>query len=281
MHELDQTLLRHAADRAAASFAANDFFCAEVGARLLERLRLFNLEASAILDLGAGAGGMTDDINRLYPHAMLIEMDWSEAMLQQPRSGSLRVCTDAHQLPLNADTVDIVLSNMMLPGCALPELIFQQAHRVLRHPGVFLFSTLGPDSFKELRSAWAAVDDAPHVHAFADMHNIGDALVQTGFREPVMDVEHLTITYADPLALVTDLRHVGATNRLLNRRRGLTSPRLWNRMLTELNRSRNADGRLSISLEVITGQAWTGEAARGVQMHEGEAHFPLSQLKKP
>jgi malonyl-CoA O-methyltransferase len=125
------------------------------------------------------------------------------------------------------------------------------------------------------------VDDLPHVHTFADMHNIGDALVQAGFREPVMDVEHLTITYGDAERLIADLRQAGATNRLLDRRRGLTSPRLWQAMLTELEAARNADGRLEISVELITGQAWTGEPARGVQMHEGEASFPLSRLRGP
>ncbi len=280
MHELDQTILRRASQRVARGFDTHDFFCAEIRDRLLERMRLFKLEATRILELGAGTGAAAPGIQQQFPDAHLTELDWSEAMLGQSPARADRVCADAHQLPFSDACFDVALSNMMLPGCADPERVFQEARRVLKHPGVFLFSTLGPDSFKELRKAWAAVDARPHVHVFADMHNIGDALVETGFREPVMDVEHLTITYADAQALFNDLRNVGATNLLLERRRGLTSPRLWAQMLAELEKCRNAAGRLSISIEVITGQAWTGEAARGVQMVEGEAHFPLSRLRK-
>lgn len=278
MHELDQKLLRRDANRLAPAFDQQDFFCSEVRDRLLERLGLIKLQPDVILELGSGTGAARTHLRSLYPQAEVLELDWAEQMLAAAANGN-RLCADAHALPVCDTSIDIIFSNLMLPGCAEPERIFVEARRTLKHPGLFLFSTLGPDTLKELRRAWAKVDTAPHVHEFADMHNIGDALVQAGFREPVMDVEHITITYAEVDKLIADLRNVGASNRLLNRRRGLTSPRLWQAMLAELEPVRNAAGRLGISLEVITGQAWTGEPPRGVQMHEGEASFPLSQLK--
>lgn len=280
MHALDQNLLRRDADRLAASCDEQDFFCGEIRDRLLERLALVSLQPQHILELGAGTGAARAALQTIYPDANLIELDWSAAMLAQS-TGTNRLCADAHRLPLADNGIDLVFSNLMLPGCAEPEQVFAETRRVLKHPGLFLFTTLGPDTLKQLRRAWSRVDDLPHVHTFADMHNIGDALVQAGFREPVMDVEHLTITYGDADRLIADLRQAGATNRLLDRRRGLTSPRLWQAMLAELEAARNADGRLEISVELITGQAWTGEPARGVQMHEGEASFPLSRLRGP
>ena len=279
MHEIDQKLLRKTCERIAANYDEQDFFCAEIRERLLERLPFIDIQPESVVDLGAGTGAMAAQLENIYPAADIVQIDWSESMLAAGQASGKRICADAHQLPLSDGTADIVISNMMLPGCAEPEQVFQETRRILKHPGLFMFSTLGPDSFRELRKAWSRVDSAPHVHSFADMHNVGDALVHAGYREPVMDVEHLTVTYADIDKLVADMRAVGATNLLTSRRRGLTSPRLWRGMLAELEAARNQDGRIPVTLEVITGQAWTGEPQKGVQMFEGEARFPLSRLK--
>jgi malonyl-CoA O-methyltransferase len=117
------------------------------------------------------------------------------------------------------------------------------------------------------------------VHTFADMHNVGDALVKAGFREPVMDTEIMTVTYTDIHKLISDLRAVAGTNFAANRRRGLTSPRHWASFIDKLYATKNAAGRFSVSLEVVTGQAWTGSPDIGVPLRDGEAHFPVSQLK--
>ncbi len=143
------------------------------------------------------------------------------------RADSRSVCADSHRLPFADASVDIIVSNLMVPGCADPVAVFREARRVLRTPGLLLFSTLGPDTLKEVRRAWPADDPHPHVHAFADMHNIGDALVGAGFREPVMDVEMLTVNYREVRRLVTDLRAVAATNQLAARRRSLTGTGRW------------------------------------------------------
>ncbi len=279
MHELDQTLLRASCDQIAPGYDDADFFCAEVRARLLERLGLISLTPDNILDLGTGTGTTVAQLRTHFPAALIVGLDWSMNMLCSGSTIEAPICADAHQLPLADTSVDIVISNMMLPGCADHEQVFREARRVLRNPGLFLFSTLGPDTLIELRYAWSKVDPLPHVHAFADMHNIGDLLVQAGFREPVMDVENLTVNYSDVTKLIDDLRGVAATNKLRERRRGLTTPRLWQRMLQELEVTRNTQGKLRTSVEVIIGQAWTGQADTGVAMHDGEASFPLSRLK--
>jgi malonyl-CoA O-methyltransferase len=279
MHELDQIQLRRAFDRVAPDYDAADFFCTEIRGRLLERLDFINLQPHRVLDLGAGTGAATGMLRSRYADALIIQLDWSEAMLKNARNADTGLCADSHQLPLADASIDVIVSNLMLPGCATPEIVFAEARRVLRNPGLFLFSTLGPDTLKEIRRAWSRVDDHPHVHSFADMHNVGDALVKAGFREPVMDVEKLTITYADINKLVTDLRAVAATNVASERRRSLTSPRHWSRFVSELNTSRNPAGRLPVTLEVVTGQAWTGNPDIGVPLEDGEAHFPLSRLK--
>lgn len=285
MHEIDQQQLRRANDRIAAEFDAADFFCAETRERLLERLDLITLEPQVILDLGAGTGAVTRELRRRYPDASFIALDWSQVMLDQAASdlsddNAQLICADSHHLPIDDASVDIIVSNMMLPGCADPQQVFSEAQRVLRTPGLFLFNTLGPDTLRTLQRAWAQVDDAPHVHVFADMHNVGDALVQAGFREPVMDVEQVRINYRDMNRLFADLRAMAATNRLQNRRRGLTTPRLWQRMLAAADELRHDSGGFPVQAELITGQAWTGAPSPGVLMSDGEASFPVSRLRR-
>ena len=131
------------------------------------------------------------------------------------------VCADALHLPFAATCFDLVYSNLMLQWCDDLELVFRELRRVLHPRGLLLFSTFGPDTLKELRSAWQAVDGFNHVNRFIDMHDIGDALIRAGFVEPVMDVEHMTLTYADVRALMHDLKSIGAHNVTQGRARGL------------------------------------------------------------
>lgn len=277
---IDVALLRAACDRSAANYDSTDFFFAETRERLLERLSLITLEADAVLDLGAGTGGAAEALLARFPDALVAELDWSEAMLSaNPSRNTERICADAHRLPLAEASVDIVFSNMLLPFCVEPARVFAEARRVLRVPGLLLFNTLGPDTLREVRAAWRQADTAAHVHEFADMHNVGDALVEAGFREPVMDTERLTVTYRSVSKIVEDLRAVGATNLHAARRRGLTSPRRWDTMVAALESGRTADGTLPLSFELVTGQAWTAPEGPGVGMEEGVARFPLSRLR--
>jgi malonyl-CoA O-methyltransferase len=123
-----------------------------------------------------------------------------------------RVAADAAQLPFAAARFDLVFCNLVLQWCPDPDAVFREVHRVLGERSLFLFSTFGPDTLKELRAAWAGVDEYSHVNRFIDMHDIGDALIRAGFAEPVMDVEHITMTYASVHDLMRDLKAVGAHN---------------------------------------------------------------------
>ena len=225
-----QQSMRRVFDNVAENFDTQDFFCAEIRGRLSERLGLITLEPDNIVDLGTATGRAFEQLQLRFPDSQVIELDWSLNMLDcGTRSERDRVCADAHQLPFANASIDIIFSNLLLPGCADPEQIFSEARRVLRYPGLFLFSTLGPDTLKQIQRAWATVDDFAHVNKQADMHNVGDALVNAGFRDPVMDVEMLTINYRDVSKLITDLRAAGAVNRAANRNPGLTTPRQWKR----------------------------------------------------
>jgi malonyl-CoA O-methyltransferase len=114
--------------------------------------------------------------------------------------------------------------------------VFAEWRRVLRVDGLLMFSTFGPDTFRELRAAFAALDATPHTLPFVDMHDFGDQLVEVGFTTPVMDMETITVTYDTPQALLADVRAFGG-NPLATRRRGLVGRAAWQRMLAALEAS--------------------------------------------
>ena len=257
--------VRAAFDRAAADYDALAVLQREVGDRLLERLDLMRLQPGRILDVGAGTGGCTVALAERYPQAQVVALDLAPAMLGRARgrlSGWRRwrrghgfVCADAAALPLQAASVDLVVSNLTLQWCPDLPATFGEFRRVLRPGGVALFSTFGPDTLHELRAAWAAVDDEVHVNRFEDMHNVGDALIQAGLAEPVMEREDLTLTYPDARDLMRDLKGIGAHNVNAGRRRGLTGRRKLHAMLEAYEGFRR-DGVLPATYEVVYGHAW-------------------------
>jgi malonyl-CoA O-methyltransferase len=153
-----------------------------------------------------------------------------------------------------------VFSNLALQWCR-PEAVFAEAARVLPTGGLLLFSTFGPDTLKELRGAFAAVDAAAHVGTFIDMHDLGDALVNAGFADPVMEMETITVEYRDVAALARDLRAVGARNAWPGRPPGLTAPPRWKRM-TEAYEKHRRNGALPATFEVVYGHAWKAAPKR-------------------
>lgn len=194
-------------DRAAETFDSADFVHAATRDGLLARLEPMTVSAGTILDLGSATGASARALRRRFRRAAVIAVDISLPMLERSarRSGwfSKRpaVQADAAQLPLADQSVDLVFSNLLLPWLEQRDRVFAEVARVLRKEGLFMFSTLGPDSLAGLRHA-----------PFADMHDVGDELVRSGLRDPVLDVDRLTVNYADQQSLARDLDAIGASS---------------------------------------------------------------------
>ena len=259
----------------------SDFFRREVAGRMHERLALVKIDPARALDAGCGEGADLPLLQQRYPAAHLIGADAAHAMLAAARSrdgaarsaldrllgkwlpgkaGSGRnlpglTCGDFAQLPFGGNTFDLIWSNLALHWHPQPDRVFAEWRRVLRVDGVLMFSCFGPDTFKQLRAAFAAVDDAPHLLSFVDMHDFGDMLVNAGFSTPVMDMENITVTYPSAEKLLSDVRAWGG-NPLATRRRGLFGPRDKARVTATLEAGRMADGRLPLTFEVIYGHAF-------------------------
>ncbi|MFH1605456.1 MAG: methyltransferase domain-containing protein, partial [Pseudomonadota bacterium] len=202
-----------------------------------------------------------------YPQAQVLGLDFAFPMLQAGRGrnawlqrvlGRIRVdylCADFSAVPLPAGCVDLAWSNLALHCAGDPQPVLRDMRRVLKVGGLLMFTCYGPDTLKELKRAFPLHDAAPHVHDFIDMHDLGDMLSACGFAEPVMDMELITLTYADVDALLADLRRTGQTNALAGRRRGLTGKGVFDRMRAAYEAVRK-EGRLPASFEVVYGHAW-------------------------
>ena len=264
---IDKREVRRAFSRAARNYDAAAVLQREVCSRMLERLDYVKLQPQRILDAGSGTGWGARQLGERYPQAEIVALDIALGMLQASQgtsswwrklfSGSKQrfVCADVEALPLCAQSVDMLWSNLALQWCNDLPATFRELHRVLQPEGLLLFSTFGPDTLQELRVAFDGVDGYNHVSRFVDMHDIGDMLVAAGFADPVMEMERLTLTYDDVRAVMQDLRNIGAHNASAGRAPGMMGKTKWVRIVHNYEGLRR-NGKLPATFEVVYGHAW-------------------------
>jgi len=275
---LDARAVRRHFARAAPAYDDAAVLQREVGTRMAERLDVIRLAPAAILDAGCGTGDALGELAARFPKARRIALDSVPAMLgaarakareqrslvarllapirAAPKAGCVQfVCGDVTALPFAHARFGMIWSNLVLQWVDDLPRALAEFHRVLEVGGLLTFTTFGPDTLRELRAAFAAVDAAPHVSRFADMHDVGDMLIEAGFADPVLQMEYLTLTYADAAAMVRDLKAIGATNAAAGRARGLMGRQRWRRAMDALERLRR-DGRIPATFELIHGHAW-------------------------
>jgi malonyl-CoA O-methyltransferase len=270
--------VRRRFDRAARRFDGADFVHRQAAAGLFERMSPMLLDVQRILDAGAGAGRASRELAAKFRSGRVISLDLSFEMLRQAKRNRRRFAritelqANASRLPLLTGSIDLVFANLLLPWCDDIPALFAEVGRVVRKDGLFVFSSLGPDSLQELRQAWSAVDPHEHVNAFVDMHDLGDTLLRAGFREPVLDVDYLTVLYRDLQALFRDMTACGARNCLEGRPRTLTGKGRFGAMCGLLEQ-RFSEGTLPLRLELVFGHAWGG----GTQ-YPGEYRLDVSAI---
>ena len=267
-----------------ARVAESQFLRREIAGRMFERLTLIKTNPQSLLDAGCGEGDDLLALHQSFPAAALFGMDASAAMLATARKqaaesmsamrrviqrvmtglfgrvgagpGSAQLaCADFANLPLPAASVDLVWSNLALHWHPQPDRVFAEWQRVLRVDGLLMFSCFGPDTFQQLRAAFAAIGEADAVLPFVDLHDFGDMLVDAGFATPVMDMEKLQITYSSAEKLLADVQAFGG-NPLLTRRKTLSGKHRHRRLLQALEGQRLQDGKISLTIEVIYGHAF-------------------------
>ncbi|HEY6095132.1 MAG TPA: malonyl-ACP O-methyltransferase BioC [Gallionellaceae bacterium] len=265
--EIDKREVRRAFSRAATQYDAAAVMQREVCVRMLERLDYVRLQPTRVLDVGSGTGWGSRQLAERYKGADIVALDIAMGMLQAARDteswwrkvfGSSRqryVCADVEALPLGAGSVELVWSNVALQWCNDLPATLVELNRVLKTDGLLMFSTFGPDTLKELRTAFAGVDGYSHLNRFTDMHDIGDMLMAAGFAEPVMDMEYITLTYDDVRAVMQDLRSIGAHNATAGRAAGMMGKQKWAQIVRNYETLRR-DGKLPATFEIVYGHAW-------------------------
>ena len=280
--------IRSSFERAATSYDAAAFLQQEVARRLDDHLDGVKVDPTMILDAGCGTGFAFDLLKARFPKASVIGLDIAHAMLREatvghgrpsgwrgllarltPNSSRLTpnasrltpLCADLERLPLKSNSIDLAWSSLVLQWVDDLEATFRGVHRVLKPGGLFIFASFGPDTLKELRAASNGVDGHHHVNSFVDMHDVGDALVHAGFSNPVMEMEHVTLTYSELSGLLRELKAIGAHTVKQGARGGLMGKATWHRLTENYERFRQ-DGRLPATYEVVYGHAWAGAKDR-------------------
>jgi malonyl-CoA O-methyltransferase len=283
--------------------AESNFLRREIAGRMRERLELVKINPQSILDAGCGEGEDLAEMRESFPASNLIALDASWEMLQAGRVretemrtsmhrlltkwfprragasnklGGRAICGDFANLPLASNSVDLIWSNLALHWHPQPDRVFSEWRRVLKVDGLLMFSCFGPDTLKELRTAFDRTGKGTaHILPFVDMHDFGDMLVQAGFSTPVMDMETITVTYESLDKLITDVRGLGG-NPLATKSRGLLGRHLWSQIKAEIEHNRSG-GKLPLTFEIIYGHAFSPVAKKTAA---GESIIRLDFPKK-
>lgn len=257
----------------------------EVARRLVERLNYIKLQPQTIIDLGSGTGFCTQLIQQQYPDATLLAMDLSIEMLSFAKKKATApinyICSDAYQLPLPDHSIDLIVSNLMLPWCDDLKSLFQELHRVIRPDGLLMFATLGPDTLLEMRNSWLQIDNSPHVQQFIDMHDIGDELLRAHFSDPVVDAEKIQLVYPRVELILQDLMQMGSKNRDTTRQKGMMGKSHLKQFYAAYNQYQLADGQFPATCEVIYGHAWRSNIEAGANVDSaGNVSISIDHLRR-
>jgi malonyl-CoA O-methyltransferase len=271
-HRIDRAALKRNLRRTAPINAEANFFACEIDRRMQERLDYVRLAPRLILDLGCGNGHSLPGLQARYPDACCLGVDWEVGLLPGNTASArqdhslqhvpppFHVAAAAERLPLPANEVDLVWANLLAPWLEDPAQVLREALRVLRPGGLLMFSALGPYTLRELNAGFG--DGGVHTQAFIDLHDLGDLLLESGFANPVADMEMLTLTYASLDALVAELRATGATCVMRTRRKTLAGRGLRQKLeaYCKALQGKRADARLPASFEILYAHAWKGSS---------------------
>ncbi len=287
MRVFDPRAVRRAFGRAANTYTQAAVLQREVEARLLEQLAYLDDAVPArVLDLGCGPGSAAAMLKAKWGrHCDVVAMDLALPMLREARAKSRfwrpihTVQADAQALPFADGVFDVVFSNLCLQWVADLPRALGELRRVMREGGLLVFSSFGPDTLAELRDAYLESGFEPPLSPFAAIQQVGDALVAQGFRNPVIERDTYTLTYADTTALMRELQAIGATDARVQRPRGLAG-KGRHRAVAAAYEPLRRDGVLPSTWEVVTAMAWApppGAARR--ERGADIAIFPAEKLR--
>jgi SAM-dependent methyltransferase len=287
----DRHLLRARRARAAA-LGPSTFLIERAAQDLADRLATVLRRFDRVADLGTPTDAARRALAASGKVGVIIAADALAGARQQARAGEasaplgareLAVAADEEALPFGDATLDLVVSLLALQFVNdLPGTLVQ-IRRALKPDGLLLAALAGGDTLMELRQAFAAaeaeIEDglSPRVAPCADMRDMGALLQRAGFALPVTDSDRITVRYASPLALMHDLRHMGATNPLNERsRRPLARATLARMMEIYAEKFSDPDGRIRATFEVVWLSGWAPHESQQKPLAPGSARQRLA-----
>ena len=280
MTVFNRRAVRRHRDRAAAGLEGGDVLLRESAERLSDRLDDITRSFPLALDLGCHTGQLGRALRGRGGIKTLVQCDLSEAMAG--RAGTPSLAADEEFLPFGDETFDLILSNLSLhwvndlPGALV------QARRALRPDGLFLAALLGGETLRELRQALAEAEIAeedglsPRVSPMADVRDLGSLLQRAGFALPVVDTDTVTVMYADPMAVMTDLRAMGETNAQVESRKGFTRPGTLAAAAVRYGELFGGDGKVPATFQIITLTGWAPDPSQQQPLKPGSAETRLA-----
>lgn len=270
--------------RAAKSYDNANYLQREISDRVINRLQFVKVQPQWVLDLGCGTGNSVKSLKDTYKEANVIGLDVAFSMVEQAKNkqdlqqAKKYICADAYLLPIASNSLDLVFSNFVLHWCDDLSLVFQELFRVLKPGGLLIFATVGPDSLKELKQSWKAIDNHSHVRDFLDMHDVGDKLMQARFYDPVIDMELVTLEYDNILSLLRDVQSWGSHNVTPEQKKGFTTPGQIKR-LEKAYQQFQTNEHLPVTFEIIYGLAWKPDNNTSAKVDAAEVVVPFPSVK--
>jgi len=221
------------------------FLSQHVGLHMLRRLEWMTLQPEIIIEMNSQKGVCAELLQKRYPKAKIVSLTTDEIEI----------------ITLPEQSVDLIFANMTIPWCHDLKKMLYDCRRLLRLDGLFIFSSLGPDTLQELRAEFA---DAILIHLM-DMHDIGDELIHARFQDPVLDVDSFQVTYRQCETLIAELQsmHILAED------------------LTLRQLEANSEGLFNLTYEVIYGHAWgPSVTVDNTADEDGVVKIPLSHLRR-
>jgi malonyl-CoA O-methyltransferase len=239
----------------------------EVGDEIFSRLEWITLQPKVVLDAGCGTGELSARLQKHYPQAQIIALDSAKQMIEYAKAQTSQIscmCADAGKLPLQDQSVDMIFANFLFSWHEDVKALLSEWRRVLRPDGLLIFTALGPDTFKE----WRHVLDQDAIPVLADMHDIGDLMVELGFSDPVLDVDHYTMVYREQEQMLNELHATGML---------LSHPEKIN--VNEMPPVE--DGTWPVTFEIVFTHAFIpAESDELSASSDGIVRVPLSHLRK-
>lgn len=249
--------IRQAFNTKASTYDQYSIVQREVGRRMVERIDLLKSKPLSILDLGSGTGYLAELLLLKFSTSSITCLDLADNMLLECKKKNPNlhlIISDIENMPFKPASFDLIISSFTLHWCEEIEKIFFDVRKLLKNNGVFMFTTVGPNTLRELQDAYKDIDVEQHINSFTDMHLYGDSLLKCGFDDPVMDSEEIIVEYKNFKGVLDSLKKTGA-NTVIGQKPRYLNKETFKRLTDKYPRNKD-NGSFPVTYEMIYGMSW-------------------------